>query len=328
MEEFFNNERKKDFLNSQNLGAASIKNIRSVFRASKTFEDMNDKDLCDFNYEEYLSMFNIRNWGIYTTFMSKKTMITSYLNYCVSNGLCDSNNLREIDRLNPTDIKQKSKFETEYYKDFDDFHNTIKNVFSNIDPIEYENRICNIVILYLLWYGFEKEEIINLDNKDFNYKEGTITCKDSRRIVHIDNEEVLTLFENCKNAESYCRWHGKVWAYLKYKNPDKLIKSYRNDSIDIVDLRLRIWSSSQYIKNNLSVNNEYASKKFTDLGISNSGLYSRIKQLEDDGLIEVKHVFIPKINELLNIDLVTDFTNGNTTKFIKNYKKWKNYFYK
>jgi hypothetical protein len=329
MKKYYNNDRKIEYLTTQHSDAkdSNVKNIASVFNMAAKFEAINNKDLCEFTFDELLAMFNLNQWGNFATFKTKKTIITNYIKYCISNNLCYNDNLRDILRLNHTDIKKKSKFEIEYYKDFDDFHNTIQTLF-NDGGQQYEVNLSNIGILYLLWFGFEKEEIIEIRNDDFDSVKRTITCRSTNRTVHIDNDEVLTMFMHLKKAISSPRWNSKRnrWYYLDYKNPDYLIKSERADVLASVNLRVRVSSLNNYIKENQNMEKKYANKKITDYGISSSGLYNKIKSIEEDRNIKFMQLNIYLFNELLNTNIPTELSGG-AYDFIKNYDEWKNFFY-
>ncbi|MBU5333566.1 hypothetical protein KQI61_15310 [Anaerocolumna aminovalerica] len=328
MNEYYNHQRKKDYLKSQELDFNTniIKNIISVFNMTSNFENANDKDLCEFTFEEFVSMFSLNQWVNYSTFKSKKTIIKNYIKYCVDNNLCEANNLRNISRLIGKDIKKKSKFEIEYYKDFEDFHDTIQYLFHETLK-NNDNGVISITILYLLWYGFEKEEIIKIKNEDFDFDNKTIMCRDTNHIVNIDNEDVLSLFQKCKDYRYISRWHNRYNKILNYeiKNPRDFIKSDRIESLSVQNLRVRIGVLNDIIKDNNNMLSKYVSKKIVDYGISTSGLYYRIKLVEDNNNIQLELSNIELFNKLLNNRIPYDLTNGYD--FLGNYKEWKKFFY-
>lgn len=73
----------------------------------------------------------------------------------------------------------------------------------------------------------------------------------------------------------------KNYQELQFKNPNSLIKSERVDKLSPTNIRVRISKLNEIIRDELNMTHKYAGKRITDYSISASGLYSRIKQLED-----------------------------------------------
>lgn len=328
MKNYYNNDRKNEYLKIQSTDAknGNVKNLISVFNMTAKFEEINNKDLCDFTFDEFLALFSLNQWGTFATFKSKKTIITNYIKYCLTNNLCYESSLKDISRLSHTDIKKKSKFEIEYFKDFEDFHNTVQSLF-NEGGQQFEVNISNIVSLYLLWYGFDKEEIVEIKNKDVDTVNKTVTCQNTNHTEYIDNDEVINMFMQLKNMTSCPRWNSvaQKWYYLEYKNPEYFIKSERTGKVTSTNLRIRISSLNKIINDNISMENKYANKKITDYGIRYSGLYCKIKDIEAKYNIKLEHFNVSKFNEFLNSKIPQAYSSSYD--FVQNYNEWISFFY-
>jgi hypothetical protein len=208
----FNTELKERFLKSLNgYAEGTIKNYRYILAvASQKGEEIRNKDLYAFTFEECVDVLKSYNNKSLDMVMVNKSCLESYINYCIQEGYMPSrinyfSGLQRKDMINFVDQNAiKSKYIT--YKDL----------------VELENQCVNAqdaVIFRLLFIGVRGEECSELLNLLVNNIHPTYIQLPNRKI-EID-DQTYTLIQDAINQKEYLVGNGEPSE--KIKAPQKVI---------------------------------------------------------------------------------------------------------
>lgn len=212
----FNPERKdlfiRDMILNGSISESTSKSYERILLYSSKIEHALDKDLSDFTLEEIEKVLFDFNANNRNTVESYSRILSSYLNWCVDNGISRYNPLQE---LKPDDF-------VKYLTDKEVY-------FTNNQLKRWEDHLENFqdaVIIRLLFIGVggkQLSEIRNLKMQDVDrknkmlkltntlkYDEDGLPIKFTERYLDVEDERTFDLIEGAINTKKYVKRNGEV----------------------------------------------------------------------------------------------------------------------
>ena len=226
--------RKKFFEDSEN-GCSSFANPKvfsQVWKKVEAFEKDTGKSLdAGFTKEEFISMFNSMRIRHTFTFPNHKAAVMHYIRYLIANEVLPTDQEQILASISVDDLSIKDSKHIHYYKNLAMLQEAIADSVRSSDS--YDDTLYDIpsAILYLAWFGFTEDEILNFKKADV-LEDGVM--KDGVKIEM--PYEVCRLIERLRDAEGYYQ-QAKGLIFHKYMWSEYLIRTERNPQIDIVKMR-------------------------------------------------------------------------------------------
>lgn len=322
----YNENQKKFYLE---LNTTNTRQMETIFKKSEVVEELLQKDLCEFEFVDYILLFNNAEWCNLNTFRNRKSRISHYLKFCYSNGLCSENALINIKKLTIDDISKRLEYNRTYFKSFSDFNRLIKKAYAFLSDEEKHNYLMNISILYLLWEGFTCKEIADLPIDCIDLEDKTVSG------IKIMHDEVFEWLVETANMEYYYKFSKKKVEQIYFTNRQHLIISSKCTKMNENSIKFLVYMLNDKL-DKLDIMDEDYGKRFLTTDVYNSGLFERIKRTEELYGIELnagkccsgkgnnKVVF----NSLMDGRLFTkkELELVNNRK-VKEYKDFRKFFY-
>lgn len=211
----FNGEQKRKFLldsiQRNVISEKSSNNYIRIFINTKRYEEKNNKDICEFSLKELEAVMYGFNSNNLNTVESYARIISSYLNWCVNEGLINENHLASLSTL-----------------DFRKYLTQKEVYFTDKHLRRYEDSCVNYqdaVILRLLFSGAggkQFSELSNLSKHDiywdeneinlknvFTYDENGLPLKYTERKLKVD-DRMLFLIEKALGEKIYYKSNGDM----------------------------------------------------------------------------------------------------------------------
>lgn len=226
--------RKKFFEDSEH-GCSSFANpnvFSQIWKKVEAYEQESGKSLDNgFTKEEYVSMFNsmrIRHAG---TLPNHKAVVMHYVRYLIANGVLPAEQEQILASVTTDDLSIKNSKHVHYFKNLAMLQNAISDSVRAAG--NYDDTLFDLpsAILFLAWYGFTEEEIINF-RKDAVLEDGVMHGDEKIEMPY----EVCRLFERLRDADGYYQ-QARGLIFHKYMYSEYLIRTERNHQIDLDNMR-------------------------------------------------------------------------------------------
>lgn len=84
----YNEERKQRYLKEESL--SNTPTLIRLFKKSETFEQANNRDLCEWSATEIITFFKYLNTGSVNTLVVYRSLLTNYTQWCLQNNLTET----------------------------------------------------------------------------------------------------------------------------------------------------------------------------------------------------------------------------------------------
>ena len=326
-ETFYNADRKEFYLDSIATNKAQM---TTIFFKSREIEENLCKDLCDFEFVDYIMLFNHNSWCNLNTFRNRKSRINHYIRWCMENGYCDEKAFSNIKNLRFEDISKKILYENTHFKHFSDLERLINKALDQMDTEQRFNMKMNIAVVYLLWSGFTSQEIIDMKRSDVNWEARTISG------IKVDIPEVINLVGEVSKMDTYYKIKKNNTTELcSFDVSDSLIRTPRTEKISDGRLKHLVYMLNLFLEKLDILDIDYG-KRLLTADIYNSGLFSRIKKIEDETGMKInpgkkrtgegnnKEIFQKLMDGRLFSQTELD---SNDNHKLKEYLEYRKYFY-
>lgn len=226
---------RKKFFEDSETGCSSFANpkvFNQVWKKVEAYEQETGRTLdSGFTKEEFVAMFNsmrIRHAG---TFPNHKAAVMHYIRYLIANGCLPANQEQILASVTTDDLSIKNSKHIHYFKNLAMLQEAINDSVRSSES--YDDTLYDLpsAILYLAWYGFTENEIINF-RKDAVLEDGIIKGNDKIEMPY----EICRLFERLRDADGYYQQARGV-IFHKYMYSEYLIRTERNPQIDLDNMR-------------------------------------------------------------------------------------------
>ena len=96
----YNDELKKSYLGTI-ANDNSYKACLRVFRAVEDMEDRYDKDICEMNVDEILTVLDLKTGTRSTNIIQFMSLLRSYVDWCIQNGKIVYEDLVQVSKIVP-----------------------------------------------------------------------------------------------------------------------------------------------------------------------------------------------------------------------------------
>lgn len=314
--QMYNPEYKQEYLSTIKSDSTVIV-VESLFVISASIEKMLNKDLCEFIFSDFIMLFERCGFVKGYNLPNRKSMIRSYIAWCVSKKYCSPNSLVEIERLQASDVNGYHVANSKYFRSLDDLLDCIEQVYkavsSDVSPTLYEP----LQMFYgLYWYGLESSEIFNLKTEQIDSHSGNTITLENKAITVSDRFMQLSI--NVSKYSCFITLHNQAMPYVESKYVFKSTKAKMAGepiTVNFHTSKHRVWMS---LMESVPVSHPYYGKILSTISIAESGRFYRYYQDEKSGA-EINADYMAK-------QLGTSEKNYSTPKFeLRNYQMWKRY---
>ncbi|EMI10194.1 site-specific integrase [Anoxybacillus gonensis] len=226
---YYNEVIKEQFLNDlkerEGFEGETLKVYANVFINSKDIEEVLEKDLYDFTYDEIKELFLNANRTSYASIQAFANMTKRYIEWAINMGLVNSN-------INPVEMFTRDDLMSCVNK-------SVKKYFAEKEINEIEKLLINyqdVVVIRLPFEGILGEgcdEMLNLSIDDVDFENNIVYIRDGeevKRRVEI-SDHCLNIIEKAANEQEYLSnnnyYDGSTRGKEKYElmKSDKIIRN-------------------------------------------------------------------------------------------------------
>jgi integrase len=309
----FNEEQKERYLNFVTDNEDTKITIRRIFNKSWLFENGRNRDLCDFNLEEIGKVIKHSNPFNANVARSTTNFISSYVSYCIDNGLRE-NNINPLDGVSAEWIKSFVDETKKIHYSFDEFLDLVSQLENKQDK----------AFLFLMFEGIlgaSFSELTSLKFNDFDLVNKSVKVNGRRGDLKLSNdciECVLGAFEETK----YKRYIPKENRYNeKELAPSEFL--FKNTQSPRTLEGKPVSQGVLYTRLH-NIKEEFNKEYLTPNAIRQSGqIFMAAELFRRDGKLDKKQLH--EIGEKYNVSKIQ---NQNTGKFYPNVSLMKDYINK
>jgi hypothetical protein len=323
----YNAELKSEFIEASfsHLSKLDIETLIRLFNVVGQTEHQNKKDLYEFNFRELVDLFERNEWQRMNTFTQRKSILKSYIDYCVSLNKVDVD-IHPIYRIKHTDVMGLKRLDRQYVKNFEELRKLLDYVYDNADVEDTIQFIFPKLVFCLSWLGFTKDEVRNLKKDDVKPIAKTITASSGYSITNID-DYIIDLAIECINLEQYTTTNRYGKRKVSIRQNSYLIRTkgnqYSGEEQPVPDTFVNNTNSRfRTLTEDFSPTDEYYNKAITCDSIFWSGAYSRLFEYDSNRTIDSKNY------ELLSkVSRIDESQILGLSNFFVDYTKWRKFFY-
>ncbi len=223
-----------EFLTDEEKGLPSINPEARRYRVSYAFDEMEKFEqksglsiVDGLTRKQYIEMFNSMMIRHSTTFTAIKTEVRVYLRYLIERGVLDSSHDDIVNSIQFEDMSVDHPHHVRYFKDLLDLQHYIQLSLEEDKSIEPKKKFeIHIAILYLAWYGFSWEEVINVKKTDV--VDGGVMR--SGELIEMA-PDVVSFLEKVKASEGYMQ-KARGDILRKYVPSEYLIRTERSEKLE------------------------------------------------------------------------------------------------
>ena len=289
----YNEERKTEFLKSivDQHSDEYLLTINSVFNKTEKFEEMFEKDLCDFSHEEIATMYSMFSYGsvlIYNTFncnakkyvawCDEHMLIKDYINHFSEFGV------RDYERYVDTRLESKK------YLSRDDFEIMVQSLPNVRDQFLFRS-------LYEFGKSKNYVEITNMKLEDIDIKNQKVKLC-TGRVVNVSRQFIETAILANNEMTYYFLVSGKERTFIESEYIFKIVGSTR-EAINENAVKF----ISRVIKHNLDLLGGFS--KISSASLAVSGQLNMITERSKELGISKKDYIFNHFDELRHQYIMT-----------------------
>lgn len=307
---------------------------RTVLNAVIRYENKIGKAINVFSNEDFQKMFECNNWVGRSSVVASKSRIMDFIRWDMLN----NNTIYNVSQISimPDDIKAGTDYGRKYFESEDEFVETLQ-MFSNDEKYYRAAALCA-----LYWLGFSQEETITAKKSDLDDDAQSVAGR------RCSDKTLYDIIKRCALSSGYDAYVGKNEAKRRvvYVGSDLIVRQGIWDSgftPDIQKAELSEQSVAKFLREvnlllkNLPEGSKHRGKKLSQMFIYTSSKFCRMYEAEIalnnhnlfDSMVENEVDVISLLKRIIpteNWDRMIG--NKQYFKFVDDYKRWKEYFYK
>lgn len=194
----YNSKQKIEFLNTI-TNDNSYKSFQRVFRAVESMEERFEKDVCQMNVDEILTIMDLKTGTRMTNTEQFMSLLRAYVDWCIQNGRTTSEN--NFEKIDASETDKSRIYKSKYIKNPEELENMISTVFcidyNYKEDIDKPKELC----IRLCYEGLEDEEIVLLKKSDVDYENKVIRSPLYSDIIYKVSDKILELCDFCTHQE-------------------------------------------------------------------------------------------------------------------------------
>lgn len=321
----------KEFLLKKypNTEGLSYKRLELPLSRLRDFESSMNKPWEQFITSDFVKLFEDANWTAMNTFISNKSLIKEFAEWYFENIIGLRNipfghqKVSAIKYIELKDVSSKSRYEKEYFENYDDFMKCLEELYGTPKNDQY---IMQQAFFALMWEGIDRNELKSIKKDDIECPPDEI-----KAIIHLQDKDVVIteertvkIIRQAIGASGYdvVQKNGRGRAY-QFANTEMLLRNTSKKSVSkdtyISESSINNYYTEQAkMADELSEKSPYHCKRLVFRGISDSGAFCRLVQ---DG--NVGHISKDAIAKARQTNAVA---NSIVESFNFNYQGWRKHF--
>ena len=185
--DIYNLNTKIEFLSDKyNYSSDDAKrNVINLFNQFGRVENKKNKDLYTFTENDFKDLFQTTILS-YSTFNAIKSIVKSYLKWCVYKNLCEDEQMRMLEQIQSDHLSKKDQIRRYYFKDFYDLNNVINYKAGLLKENLELNLETAKIALYLAWMGVTIHDAVKIRRMDIDSNNKRIYIQSSNKHVKFD----------------------------------------------------------------------------------------------------------------------------------------------
>ena len=191
----------------------------------------NNRELDKYQKNDFLKLLQKFNIKTVSNFTVVKSSIRDWIAWMSQKGLMTEEQVNVFSNIQFSDLEFSSIYDLYYFKNFDELYTVLEQVVElhlqgNEDDGEFDTLRCAI---YLSWYGFEVEELVEILKEDVNFIDSTIYKKKNDTFVKIGYKAMSYIHEYAKANSYRSRKFGRsTGVEMRYKESEYLFRSCKS----------------------------------------------------------------------------------------------------
>ena len=229
-----------------------------------------DKEPAQFEKDDFVCILTKLNARTVATFRTDKCNIIEYFKWLANRGEMTEEQIVECSNISYDDIDDSDSHRIYYFKNFNDLYSCLEDAISYKRISTEESDEYNAVrcAVYLAWYGFTLEEIVNVLKADVNEKY-LIVYKGKDKVPVQISPKAMQYISKYRNSISYTSAKFGRLVEISYKKSEYLFRSYKNEKIPKTSINTMLAAISEHHKD--------VGKKFAHGKIHQSGMFCRAR---------------------------------------------------
>lgn len=296
---------------SFNMNDASRQKTRLVI--TKFFEYKSSVAYNDLTKQDFIEMLSQAACMSINSFLSYKSTINDFIKWMYEQGYGTEQMSVDFAQIQYTDINRSAFYSRYYFSDLPDLISTMETIFEDRGS-EFDTFRATA---FLIWYGMEPKEVLDILKSDFNEDEDTIKNPATGQVIHLSKDVSYFLAKYCNDDTFDSRkMGGRVLSYVPSKY---LLRSYKNAHLTLSQL-------SNVQSSTLKIADEHG-KQFQWKRIYLSGLYYRMYEFEQENG-EISRTDFEILKDFFKMQSVlTPQRKTDLLRKLSEYQEFKSYMY-
>ena len=189
----FNDRQKQQFLttiDSEN----SHKSYVTAFNKSESFETSLNKDVADMTLQEIILLLDMTAGKSAQSIANYRSLLANYVDWYIREGksVFSENN---ISKISYTVVDKQQSFRPSYVGSEEELKEMIEVAFPHDYSYNQEIFEDRETIIWLIWLGFERDEIRFLKKNDIDYENGIIKSPLHKDIIYKVEPRILEMLK-------------------------------------------------------------------------------------------------------------------------------------
>lgn len=194
----YNDELKKSYLGTI-ANDNSYKACLRVFRAVEDMEIRYDKDICEMNVDEILTVLDLKTGTRSTSIIQFMSLLRSYVDWCIQNGKIVGEN--NFDKIDFKEIDHTNAIRGKYLKSVEEFEEICAVVYKRDAFYNETTDMAKELMIRLLFAGMENKEIVLLEKTGVDMENRILQSPVYPEIEYHVSQKVIDLCKYCINQE-------------------------------------------------------------------------------------------------------------------------------
>lgn len=193
-----NDELKKSYLGT----IANDNSYKACLRVFKAVEDMEiryDKDICEMNVDEILTVLDLKTGTRSTSIIQFMSLLRSYVDWCIQNGKVVGEN--NFDKIDFKEIDHTNAIRGKYLKSVEEFEEICAVVYKRDAFYNETTDVAKELMIRLLFAGMENKEIVLLEKTGVDVENCILQSPVYPEIEYHVSRKVIDLCKYCINQE-------------------------------------------------------------------------------------------------------------------------------
>lgn len=230
----YNKERKQLFIDHDGGTESYGTLMMVVFNACEKLESLYNKDVCEFAYNEVMSLYTAAIPHAVATRINYTSVLKRYCTWCIQRGYIETN---AFDGLDIDNTYSYDGIQYQLIKDPKMLKERLEILYPDLDRVSSEHL--RIGIVWALYMGVPKNKIMNIKIADVNLNDNILMVADKEYKIPL---EAKPLFDALVNTDEFLlKRSGNIIFFKGRAEPDILFSTLMGGRSDQV---IRVVASS------------------------------------------------------------------------------------